>query len=43
MKAVCKETLSISPSTGSLFVRLFLGRVNVRVLQEVDRTRLRDE
>lgn len=43
MRAVCAASTAISPSTGSLFVRLFLGRVNVRVLQEADRTRLRDE
>ena len=43
MRKVCAASTAISPSTGSLFVRLFLGRVNVRVLQEADRTRLRDE
>lgn len=43
MRQVVKDSSDITPSTGSIFVRLFLGRVNVRVLQEADRTRLRDE
>lgn len=33
----------ICPKTGSLFVRAFLGRVNVRVQQKSDREKLRDE
>ncbi len=38
-----KSVRDICPKTGSLFVRLFLGRVNVRVLQKKDQTKLRDE
>ena len=34
---------SIEPDTGSLFVRLFLGQVNVRVASKEDRGRLKDE
>ena len=33
----------IQPSTGSLFVRLFLGQVNVREASSVDRAKLREE
>lgn len=40
---ISNECRQVMPSTGSLFVRFFLGRVNVRVMHEVDRTRLRDE
>ena len=34
---------SVQPQTGSLFVRLFLGRVNVRVQSKKDQEKLRDE
>ena len=34
---------SIKPDTGSLFVRLFLGQVNVRVASMEDRRTLKDE
>ena len=34
---------SVQPQTGSLFVRLFLGRVNVRVQSKKDQLKLRDE
>ncbi len=33
----------IKPSTGSLFVRLFLGQVNVRAASSTDKMVLRDE
>ncbi len=43
----CEEALSrvqsIAPSTGSLFVRLFLGQVNVRVASSKEKEVLRDE
>ena len=43
----CHESLSrvqsIAPSTGSLFVRLFLGQVNVRVASSKEKEVLRDE
>ena len=38
-----KTVREICPKTGSLFVRLFLGRVNVRVQQKADQVMLRDE
>lgn len=41
-KALC-DVLSITPETGSLFTRLWLGRVNVRAPHKQDRLRLRDE
>ena len=34
---------AIKPSTGSIFVRLFLGKVNVRATSRTDRAKLRDE
>jgi hypothetical protein len=34
---------SITPATGSLFVRLFLGQVNVREASSIDQKLLRDE
>eukprot|EP01138_Halocafeteria_seosinensis_P004380 gb/GECG01004480.1/.p1 GENE.gb/GECG01004480.1/~~gb/GECG01004480.1/.p1 ORF type:complete len:461 (+),score=42.66 gb/GECG01004480.1/:1-1383(+) len=37
------EVGSVKPSTGSIFVRLFLGRVNVREVLQRDRDRLREE
>ena len=37
------EVGSVKPSTGSIFVRMFLGRVNVREILQRDRDRLREE
>jgi hypothetical protein len=37
------EADSILPFTGSLFVRLFLGSVNVRVLHTSDKQKLKEE
>ncbi len=38
-----KLVQGVTPSTGGLFVRLFLGQVNVRVSQRKDKLKLRDE
>lgn len=43
LKADLHEVGFMEPRTGSLFVRLFLGRVNVKVALERDRLRLREE
>lgn len=34
---------SVKPTTGSMFIRLFMGRVNVRVASSRERKQLRDE
>lgn len=39
---LCKAS-KLKPVTGSLFIRLFLGSVNVKVLHEADRRKLKDE
>lgn len=41
--ACMTEVASIAPSTGSVFVRLFLGQVNVLAVSPKDRATLRDE
>ena len=42
-RGALERVRSIKPDTGSLFVRLFLGKVNVRVAGMEDRHTLRDE
>ena len=41
--AALQRVQSIKPDTGSVFVRLFLGQVNVRVASSEDRRVLKDE
>lgn len=38
-----QDVSRIRPATGSLYLRLFLGRVNLRSFQRADRTKLKDE
>ena len=38
-----RELAAVQPATGSFFVRLFLGQVNVKVPSPADRETLRDE
>ncbi len=42
-RGALERVSSIKPDTGSLFVRLFLGQVNVRVASMEDRRTLKDE
>jgi hypothetical protein len=43
LAASLEELDGLRPTTGSVFVRLFLGQVNVRAATGKDRSKLRDE
>ena len=43
LSAELRELSAVQPATGSFFVRLFLGQVNVKVPSPADRETLRDE
>ena len=43
MQCALTDIEDVRPSTGSIFVRAFLGQVNVKAWNSADRSKLRDE